>query len=163
MAGRGVHFAVTQEQESRLLEAEDDEEVMEIIEEIEEAWDKGFLEETDKAWDAIHRSLTDGTLSFTNGLYPLTRCILGGRQLYKGEDYIVSFVTRDEVRDVAQAMAFIDKDWLRDRYFKIDPYDYGVQFSEEDFEYTWDWFEPLRSFFQRATDNNRSVIFTVDQ
>jgi hypothetical protein len=59
--------------------------------------------EIDKAWDAIHRALTDGTLE--PGAFPLGRAILGGRQLHRGDDYIVALVTKLEVPAVAGALA----------------------------------------------------------
>jgi hypothetical protein len=63
MSARGVHFAVTAEQLAQMLDAVgDDDRVVSIVEDIEEAWDEDFLAESDKAWDAIHRCLTDGHL-----------------------------------------------------------------------------------------------------
>jgi hypothetical protein len=35
--------------------------------------------------------------------------------------------------------------------------------TEQDFEYTWEWFVGLREFWQRAAAENRAVLFTVDQ
>ena len=49
MACRGVHFALTVEQASRLIElAGTDDELIAFLEEIEAAWDKEWLQETDK-------------------------------------------------------------------------------------------------------------------
>ncbi|HMA36618.1 MAG TPA: DUF1877 family protein, partial [Chloroflexia bacterium] len=107
--------------------------------------------------------LTDGQLAMDNGSYPLKLCILGGRQLYIGEDYIVSLITPDQVRDVAQALTKIDRAMLRTHYFQIDPHDYGADLDEADFAYTWDWFEGLPAFYARAAAAQRAVIFTVDQ
>jgi len=163
MGARGVHFALSQDEENRLLVAQDDDEIMEIIEEIEEEWKEGLYQETDSAWAAIHRCLGDGTLDPEAGSYPLNKCILGGRQLYESEDYFVSYINKAEASDVANALQGIDEGWLRARYFELDPDDYGQMPSEEDFEYTWSWFEPLKDFFQRAAKGGRSVIFTVDQ
>jgi hypothetical protein len=69
----------------------DDERVEFVQEEFEEKlWsdDKSRAQETDKAWDAIHRSLTDGTLGWESGEYPLNHTIFGGESLYDGDDYI---------------------------------------------------------------------------
>jgi hypothetical protein len=53
MAYRGVHFAIEEEVAVRLLSAEDEEAVLEIIQEkIEETWDEAWLYESDKAWGA---------------------------------------------------------------------------------------------------------------
>gem|GEM_PF-7118074 len=63
MACRGVFFALTKEEEAKLLAAPDSEAVVEIItEEVEERWDREWLVEMDKSWDAVHRCLGDGSL-----------------------------------------------------------------------------------------------------
>jgi hypothetical protein len=49
MAGRGVHFAVTAAQEKQLLAAKSDRKLMELVGQIEEAWEEPFVCETDKA------------------------------------------------------------------------------------------------------------------
>jgi hypothetical protein len=71
MVCRAVHFALTAEQELRLMETPgaDNEFLMEFVEELEEGrdgegWDAEWVQETDKAWDAIHRCLTDGKLEY---------------------------------------------------------------------------------------------------
>jgi hypothetical protein len=55
MACRGVHFALTPEDAARIDAARDDDQLMALIEEIEERWDRDWLVETDKAWDATGR------------------------------------------------------------------------------------------------------------
>ncbi|GMR23537.1 MAG: hypothetical protein BMS9Abin37_1977 [Acidobacteriota bacterium] len=57
----GVFFAITAEQAEALLAAADDKQLMEVVEDIEELWDKENLAECDKAWDAMHRCLTDAS------------------------------------------------------------------------------------------------------
>lgn len=136
---------------------------MELVEQIEEAWDRPFLCETDKAWNAIHRCLTDGTLLYIRGEYPLNHCICGGRQLYRGRDYTVSYVTARQVKDVSAALAGITKAWMPKRYDKLNPEDYDeVDIGDEDFDYTWSNFLDLRRFYKKAAQNSRAVIFTVD-
>jgi hypothetical protein len=51
MGVRGVHFALTAEESSRLMETPymTDEKVMAFVEEIESRWDREGLQETDKA------------------------------------------------------------------------------------------------------------------
>ena len=162
MACRGVHFALTAEEEALLVdELHDDDELREILAGIEQRWDRQWLQETDKAWDAIHRCLTDGSLSY--GKTPLHRCILGcDNLLYEGDDYIINYLPADEVREVAEAIEGIDESWMRRRYFAL-PVDHAVPLSEADFEYTWGWFVRLRAFFQRAVACGRAVVFTADQ
>ena len=94
---------------------------------------------------------------------PLSLAVLGGRQLHSGDEYIISLVAPDDVKKVAVAIATIDETWFRDRYDAIDPNDYGYPKSQEDFGYTWEYFQSLPPFFKRAGDAGRYVIFTVDQ
>jgi hypothetical protein len=114
---------------------------MELVAEIEEAWEDPFVVETDKAWDTIHRCLTDGSLLYISGEYPLNHCICGGRQLIRGRDYTVTFVSAPQVKDVAAALAKITRAWTRKRYDQIDPEEYDeVEMGDEDFGYTWENF-----------------------
>jgi hypothetical protein len=163
MACRGVFFALTEEQSTRLSSALDDDELMGIIEEIEEEWDEDNLAECDKAWDAMHRCLSDGTLDGNAGSYPLNRCVLGGKSLHEGNDYIVCLVSPPEVRDVAAALAPLTEQWFRDRYFSVVPNDYCLNYGEEDFQYTWDWFQGVRDLYRKAAEQGKAVAFTVDQ
>lgn len=165
MACRGVHFAITDADLNALREADSDEALIEIIQEdIEDRWEKdaGFVCETDKAWDAIHRCLTDGRLEFQNGTEPLRLCILGGEQLYSGDDYIISFIPHEKLRPLADALAQVTPEFIGQRYSEL-PADYDMEKSKEDCQYTWDWFSDLPAFFDRAEKAGRHVIFTVDQ
>ena len=70
MACRGVHFALTSQEDQRLLAATNDAAVVEILqEEVEERWNEEWLYETDKAWDAIHRCFVRHSLRSTAFCY----------------------------------------------------------------------------------------------
>jgi hypothetical protein len=166
MSARGVHFALTEQQASRLMDGPDtgNDDLLAFIEELEkgpndEGWAPEWTQETDKAWDAIHRCLTDGKLEW--GRSPFHDCILGRYNLYEGDDYIVSFLEPEEVKEVALAIKDIGQEELHRRYNVIDPVSYG-ELSDSDFEYTWHWFHQLRDFFQRAAAADRAMLFTVD-
>jgi hypothetical protein len=165
----GVHFAITEEQMGRLLKAarRGDDEVLEVVSEIEEAWQERHLDETDKAWDAIHRCLTNdhtpgGRLNPRKGAYPLKLCILGGKHLHRGEDYTVALVRPDQVPAVAQALAKLTKAWLRERFFALDPKACRYAINEDELDYVLGWFKGLPRFFARAARQGRAVIFTAD-
>ena len=163
MSARGVHFALTAPQVEAILAAKSDRKLMPLVEQIEEAWEKPFVVESDKAWDAIHRCLTDGSLLYDSGEYPLNLCICGGRQLHRGGDYTVSFVSDLQARDVAMALDKVSKTWMRRRYFRLDPEEYNdVEIAEEDFRYTWQNFLDVRRFYRKAARAGRAVIFTVN-
>ncbi len=166
MAARGVFFAITQEQAAELEAAEHDEELMDVVGEIEEAWDADNLAECDKAWDAMHRLLTDGRLEFSEASEaadPLRHCVLGPNQLHEGDDYIVSLVEPAQVKRVAEALEAIDKADFDRRYRTVVPSDYAPEYGDDDREYTWDWFESVRELYRKAADRGRFVLFTVDQ
>jgi len=159
---RGVHFALSADRANALLKAKSDRARMEIVEEVEEAWEEPFVCETDKAWDGIHRSLTDGDLLYDNGTYPLNHCICGGKQLHRGDDYTISFVTAEQVVEVAAALQHVTKAWLREKYDAIDPEHYEFGMDDEDFEYIWENFVDTREFYALAAQAGRAVIFTAD-
>ncbi len=171
MSCRGIYFAITDEDAKRLLAADGDEAVIYFIhEEIEERWNEEWLQPTDKAWDAIHRCLTDGSLR-CKGKSPLEKVVLGGKQLYRGSDYIVSYLAPNEVRDMADLLRGITKDWFRQKYFRLGKRFLGLfrsssyegPIGDVDFEYSWSYFEETRQIFEKAFSAGRSVIFTVDQ
>jgi hypothetical protein len=159
-----VHFAITKADAERLLAASTDDVVVRIVQdEIEERWEEDWLYQTDKAWDAIHRRLTDGTLDINGGSYPLRLAVLGGRQLHRGDDYIVSLVEPSEAYNVARELVKIERPWMRSRYDSIAAEWRGLVDPELDWEYTWDYFSGLGSFFQKAAEAGRFVLFSVDQ
>jgi hypothetical protein len=61
--------------------------VLDELEEHDLGSDRKHAAETDKAWDAIHRALTDGTLSHHDPKYHYGHVILGGESLYSEDDY----------------------------------------------------------------------------
>jgi hypothetical protein len=164
MACRGVHFAITDDDLAALRAAGSDDDVMEVVERIEKRWeeDAGFVCETDKAWDAIHRCLTGGSLEFGAGPLPLRLCILGGEQLHEGEGYIVSLVRHDQLPALIESLRDVTPEFMTKRYAQL-PDDYAEPKSDEDCQYTWDWFSDLPAFFERAAKAGRHVIFSVDQ
>lgn len=157
MPGRGVHFALSEPELEQLLAARGDEAVMERIQEIEERWDKAWLIETDGAWWAIHLAVTSKRAP--NGL---ARAVLGGRPLYKGDDYHVVLVAAKDVPAVAEALTRLDQASFKRLYDQIDRKAYGRPPSAEDFNYTWESFVPLQNFWKQAADAGRAVVFTVD-
>jgi hypothetical protein len=111
----------------------------------------------------MHRALTDGKLTWDGGKYPLNHVVLGGRLLYTEADYIMSLKAPADVRKIAKALDSVTKQSLRLGYDKIDAENYGSDLTDDDFEYTWEWFQGVREFYKRAAQEGRSVLFTADQ
>ena len=83
--------------------------------------------------------------------------------LYTESDFIMTLKSPQQVRDVAAALPQITEEEFRRRYFAIDAESYGCPLTEEDFGYTWDWFQGVRDFWLRAATEDRYVLFTADQ
>jgi len=170
MACRGVFFALTHEESDRLLSAKNSDEVVDIIiEEIEERWDRNWLQEMDKSWDAVHRCLGDGSLN-TRATTDRGKAVLGGKHLSDRDDYIVCYHPLETVAAIAEALDPVSKDWFRKRYFGlrrkflwIDLTQYDGPIDEGDFDYSWSYFEEMRCFFHKAASAERAVVFSVDQ
>jgi hypothetical protein len=160
MSGRGVLFAVEDDVLARLGDARDDNEVLAIVDEIEEQWDSDHACELEKSWDAIHRSLTDGRLTFDNGTAPLSLVILGGHRLLDGADRIVTAKAPDEVLAIAEALRTWDRARLRKGYDRIPKQDYG-DLDDEDFDYTWHFFVQAVELYRSAAREQRGVVFSV--
>ena len=166
MACRGVFFALSPSQRERLLALNTDRERLEYVqEEIEAAWDEAHLLETDKAWDAIHRCLGDGTLSVSRSENLLSKLLLGGTQLCSdSQTYIINLVEHSELAEILTALKSVSKESMHARYEKLRNTYYPPELiSEQDWEYTWDWFSAIPDFIAQADREGRSVIFTVDQ
>ncbi|MBX3472902.1 MAG: YfbM family protein [Planctomycetes bacterium] len=164
----GVHFAITEDQANALICAPHDEALMALIEEIEKfAFAQPdsalWLAETDRAWDAIHRTLTNGELTWVCGEEPLKWVILGAGPLYGSDDYIVCLLNPQKVEAVADALAKLDEASFRKRYKQQEFPRYQSEKGEEDLDYTWHWFKNLPPFFANATKAGRHVVFTAPQ
>jgi hypothetical protein len=191
MACRGAHLGLTAEQVKHALTLGGGDALIEYLEELcekavdfRESTGEVYWQETDKAWEAIHRCLAEippppppapgeepdywdlPADAATRGPYPLKLAILGGRDIYAADsdepDYFVHLVEPHEVKDLAAALAPIRREWMRAKYLHHCDGAYP-EFGDEDFEYTWGWFEALREFYIRMAAEGRTVIFLVDQ
>jgi hypothetical protein len=167
MSCLGVHFSLSAEEVEELRSMKDEKDRLIHVESVIETTymneTPGRVAESDKAWDAMHRALADGQLSWDGGVYPLNHVVLGGEILYTEPNYIMSLKTPRQVRDIAAALPVLTRENLRLRYDTIDTESYGFPLTDEDFEYTWDWFQGVREFYLRAASEGRYVLFTVDQ
>lgn len=163
MSCLGVFFALTSSERERLLSvvALGQEAIRFLQNEVEAKWDAEWLCDIDKSWDAMHRCLTDGTLGNDDST-PAHWCVLNGRQLCTTGMHIVSFVDIEEVRQVSQDLEGLDEQEFSRRYDRM-AHDYEGDRSVEDFEITWENFQAVRDFYQRAATAGRSVVFTVSQ
>jgi hypothetical protein len=167
MSCLGVLFSLDGDTVRKIKSFQSDTDRLEYLqEEVEETYFEQFpdrVAELDKSWDALHRSLTDGKLEYSNGSFPVNHIILGGEILYEQGNYIITLKTPEQVKEIAEAVEKLNEVTLRNGYFKIDSTDYGFPLTDEDFEYTWAWFEDSKEFWKLASKESRFVLFTADQ
>ena len=167
MAFLGVHFALAVNEVSALREITNEDDRLEYLQEVlEEEFGENspqYFGESDRSWDAMHRILADGELTWDGGVYPLNHAVLAGELLYTQDDYIMSLKTPDQVKDISAALADMTEGEFRHRYFAINAESYGFPLTEDDFTYTWEWFQNVRSLYELAATESRYVLFTADQ
>jgi hypothetical protein len=89
--------------------------------------------------------------------------VIGGEPLYSKPDYIMSLKSPKEVQDISLALNAITQDEFNRKYEAIDPAKYGVPKSEEDRDYSWEWFTGIVELYKKASAEKRYVLFTADQ
>jgi hypothetical protein len=167
MPRRGTFYAVTPEEAEQLLslvgnDAELSCQVLELH--SIERQKKRFIAPVDHAWEILHRCLSDGSVhTVGKGETPLARCVLGGKSLYGGKDYIVCYVAPEQAAEAAIALDEIDQQWLINRYKNLHAAGYIGRLDNEDFEYTWDNFTNMRNLYTKAAADGRAVVFVTDQ
>jgi hypothetical protein len=165
MACRGVHFALSAEDEQELRACPADDRPALISSDIEDRYfepPRDWLCQTAKAWDAIHRALNASGLGYEYRS-PLHGVILGGEPLNFKDNYIISLKSVERVCEIARALNTVNEASFRPLYFAIDPKKAGFAIDDEDFVYTWGWLKDLVPFYLRSAEAGRSVIFTADQ
>lgn len=119
--------------------------------------------DVDVAWDAIHRCLGDGTLDEDPTHYPLRRVVLGGAVVKADKGLIMRLNAPEVIRDLAPRLAKLDESGFRVCYFAIRADSYVMEPNEMDFQYTWDYFQQLKPFYERAVEQNNAVLFIAYQ
>ncbi|ESQ74088.1 hypothetical protein ABAC402_15665 [Asticcacaulis sp. AC402] len=167
MSCLGVHFALTADDVAALQGISGEQERLAFLqEELEERYFAGpaeYIAQSDKSWDAMHRTLSDGELTSDEGTFPLNHTVLAGTPLYSADDYIMSLKTPEQVRAVASAIEHLTIADFRQAYERIDAASYEGEIGDEDFTYTWEWFQHVRVLYLRAAAEGRFVLFTADQ
>jgi len=117
----------------------------------------------DKSWHGIHFLLTGDTWS---GEPPLAHVILGGIAIGDDIGYgPARYLTPDEVRVIAQALAGVTREQLEKRYLpatleKAEIYPTGIWEAEgnDALEYLLQYYEPLVGFYRDAAARGDAII-----
>ncbi|MBR1764144.1 MAG: YfbM family protein [Ruminococcus sp.] len=169
MSCLGVLFAVPEETVEHLRGLPMDERPAFISEELEEEYFEEYPERTcelDKSWDAIHRALTDGSLCFDCGGYPLGGVILGGELLYfdgeEHDDYIITAKPPLMAAELVKGLEALTEKQFKQGYDRIDD-TYPDELSKEDMEYSFEYLQDAVPLFRFAAKHGLWVLFTADQ
>ena len=162
----GVHFSLSDAEVDHLLGIGDDGKRLHYFrQKIEPVYFADYPErlvEDGTAWDAMHRALAGEAPSPGESHYPLDHVVLGGTSLFAGEAFIMRLKAHNQVEDVAKAIPAITHSEFHRRYRSINAADYGGALNNEDFEQTWHVFETVRTFWLRAAEEERFVLFTAE-
>lgn len=164
MVGKGYHIALGREHAKRVFAIRDDDSLRQFLDELKsspEMHKSGRLLETGALWDPIHRCLTEGELDPAGGEFPLNHVVLGGKQLHNGRDYVAALVRPDMTRFIADALAELEEDDLRKRFFALGTGSYRQPIDEKRFMELWLAIQDLTVFFSAAAENLEAVIFTA--
>jgi hypothetical protein len=170
VACRGVLYAIGADDARGLLEvaaeAASEREVVDATGEDDR--DEASRRALDKAWYGIDcclhhlvEDLHDPALAAG-----ADRCVLGGRPLTDGEDWIVTLWEPAEVRAAVPILAGVTEASMRRAYAAWDAEEtreYPEHGDEEDFQYVWSYFQEARDLAAQAAGAGRAVLFIADQ
>lgn len=163
MAGRGVLFALDDAEERQMLAIPDARaRVAWVASTIEERWDRDWLHETDALWFPVHYCL-HGSSGFPQpGLPPEARTIFGGTPLGVPQLYSIDYKDADLVRRIATALSRMRDDAIWARAGLVERKDYTGPRDDNLKVGVFDEIQALATFYAKAAEAGRCVIFTVD-
>jgi hypothetical protein len=164
VVGPGFHIALAREHAKTLFGLKDDEGLRRFLDDLKTRPDmkkSGRVLETGTRWDPIHRCLTEGELDPAGGEFPLNHAVLGGKQLHIGSDYVAALVRPDMTRFIADALAELEEEALRQKFFDLKRTSYAGPIDEKRFMEMWLALQDLKVFYEAAADNLEAVVFTA--
>lgn len=162
MPSEGRHVILKETERDRLLAASGDGAVLKILDDLSGLTDASRSSDCGRYWDAIHRTLSNGTLYYDEGEYPLNRVVLGGRQLLKKGEGAAALLDPVEVKDAAAALTALTEEAFHERYDRIDPDDYEGEFGDDDRRHAWGMLKDIRRLFSRAAAEEAALVFIAE-
>jgi hypothetical protein len=164
--GLGAHIILTRDDAKRVFGSTGDESVRRTVGELRVSKrhrENKLVLETGTTWDPIHRVLTDGTLDYTGGDFPLNHTILGGKRLHRAETFEANLVRPDIVPHVAEALHDIKRQEVYHKYMQLDSAALGHPPREKEFDIVWNCLQQIRQLFEDASNERCAVLFTVER
>jgi hypothetical protein len=164
VVGRGYHIALAREHAKTLFGLKEDAPLRKFLDELKVRPDikrSGRVLDSGALWDPIHRCVTEGELDPAAGDFPLNHAVLGGKQLLKGADYTAVLIRPDLTRFIADALAELEEDDVRKKFFALKGGSYKQPIDEKHFMEMWLMLQNLKVFFEAAAENMEAVVFTA--
>lgn len=128
------------------------------------------LLDLDKAWENIYFLLTGCTSSnFEAAISPLSLILFNGAVIDENQDMgygPATYATAEIVKQIANALPGLDKESLRIKFESLQSnnaelYPYATD-SVDMFEYIFEYYKDLKTFYEEATKNNQAVISFIN-
>ena len=168
MSMMGTYCMIDREKVDGILDGElEASEVIFFGDDDEDYDGEGNMLSIEKAWNAIDYVLTKGV----DDSQALARVVFGREVSDEEIGYApATYITEDEVKEIAEAISGIDKEDLRamfdikgmkdeDVYLVSDVSEDG---EEAVFEYVWENFRDLKKFYKKAAALNKCLLFFVE-
>ena len=167
MPGRGVLFALDRADEAQLLSRREARaRVVWTVRHVEERWDTNWLHEMDDTWVPVHYCLHGAAGMPPPGSPPEATAIFGGHALGISGLYSIDYKTGALVRLIAQALGKMRDEavWARARLIERNDFEgpQGTGRGPDMQLVVVGAIRGLQSYYTRAAEAGRAVIFTVD-
>ncbi len=155
MSGSGVLFAIDDETLGRLGEAEADDEILELVSELEERWERAC--ELDDGWAAIAETCRDAAARDAR-LAALEHAVVGETLLTEGE-VVVTVNAEDRTLLVAAALERWGASGFRAAYAARIRGEGEPSGDEDELDWCTERFERMRALHAEAAQAGRAVLF----
>ena len=166
MSRQGAYIVLKREDLKQLQAQQGDEAVRAFASALRQSKtyrNEGLILDCGTCWDPIHRCLTEGTLDPNAGEFPLSQFVLGGKRLHRGGGFEAVLVRPDIVPHVAEATRDIKRAEFQQKYYQLDPQDYGQPPHEKELDKVWSVFRQVQQLFDDAAADRAAVLFTVER
>lgn len=163
MPGRGVFFALEAGDEQRLLALVDPKQrAAYVANSIEERWDEAWLHAAGELWFAVHFCLHGSSGFPVSGSPAEARAVFGGTSLGLPGTYSIDYKDAELTRQIASAIGRMKDDAIWARAGLVERKEYNGPRIPDLQVAVVDEVHALGTFYRRAADAGRTVIFTVD-
>ncbi len=124
----------------------------------EEATEDCIYFRDDETWRALDSVLSQQDVGSGRDKFPLNRCITRGRNLQASDEYLISVVSRPDIRQILSALEEISEEDMQVYFRALETEVFpGLQNDE-----VWTTLKSLRSLYRSADKTGRSIVAVID-